>query len=60
MASLIIHIAVASEVNKVLKRDSNLILIGSIAPDLSKLVGESKEKSILLKMKKISQLWKNF
>ena len=45
MASSMIHIAVASEINKVLKRNSSLILIGSIAPDLSKLVGEGKEKS---------------
>ena len=48
MASSIIHIAVANEVNKVLKRDSSLILIGSIAPDLSKLVGEPKSKSHFL------------
>ncbi len=45
MASSMIHIAVASEINKVLKRDSSRLFIGSIAPDLAKLVGESKKKS---------------
>ena len=48
MASSIIHIAVANEINKVLKRDLSFILIGSIAPDISKLLGESKKKSHFL------------
>lgn len=48
MASSIIHMAVASEVNKLIKRDNNKILIGSIAPDISKLIGESKFKSHFL------------
>ncbi len=48
MASSIIHIAVANEINKVLKRTSSHILIGSIAPDISKLVGETKKKSHFL------------
>lgn len=42
MASSMIHIAVASEINKVLKRDSKKLLIGSIAPDISKQIGETK------------------
>ena len=42
MASAIIHIAVANEINKVLKRDKAKILIGSIAPDMSKLIGQTK------------------
>ncbi len=42
MASSLIHVAVASELNKKLKRDPRQFLIGTIAPDLSKLVGESK------------------
>lgn len=48
MASSIIHMAVASEVNKLIKRDNNKILIGSIAPDISKLIGENKIKSHFL------------
>lgn len=48
MASTIIHIAVANEINKVLKRDKRKLLLGSIAPDLSKIVGETKVKSHFL------------
>lgn len=48
MASSIIHIAVASEINKIIKKDSSRLLIGTIAPDISKHVGESKEKSHFL------------
>ena len=48
MASSIIHIAVASEINKELKRDKAKLFIGTIAPDISKLVGESKVKSHFL------------
>lgn len=42
MASSIIHMAVAKEINKNLKRDENQLLIGSIAPDISKLVDEPR------------------
>ena len=42
MASSIIHICVANEINKSLKRNSRKLLIGTIAPDISKLLGESK------------------
>lgn len=42
MASTIIHMAVANEINKVLKRDNNLILLGGIAPDLGKIANGSK------------------
>lgn len=45
MASSVIHIAVANEINKVLKRDKTKILIGSIAPDISKIVGENRNIS---------------
>ena len=45
MASSIIHMAVASEINKELNRDYKSILIGSIAPDISKQIGENKTKS---------------
>lgn len=48
MASSMIHIAVANEINKKLNRDSSKLLIGSIAPDLSKQVGETKVKSHFL------------
>lgn len=45
MASSIIHMAVANELNKKLNRDNKSILIGSIAPDIAKLIGEDKKKS---------------
>ena len=45
MASSMIHLAVANELNKKLKRYPNKLFIGSIAPDLSKLVGEDKTRS---------------
>lgn len=48
MASYVIHIAVAQEINKVIKKDKRKILLGSIAPDLSKLIGETKVKSHFL------------
>ncbi len=48
MASSMIHIAVASEINKIIKRKSRDLFIGTIAPDISKLVGETKKKSHFL------------
>lgn len=48
MASSIIHIAVANEINKVLNKNKEKLLIGSIAPDIAKLVGETKKKSHFL------------
>lgn len=48
MASSIIHICVAKEVNKYLKRNEKEILIGSIAPDISKQIGRTKKKSHFL------------
>lgn len=48
MASSMIHLAVAHEINKKIKRDNAQLLIGSIAPDISKLVGENKIKSHFL------------
>lgn len=45
MASSMIHIAVANEINKKMKRDASKLLIGTIAPDISKLIGEKKLKS---------------
>lgn len=48
MASAIIHMCVANEINKIIKRNNNKLLIGSIAPDISKQIGETKEKSHFL------------
>lgn len=48
MASAVIHLCIAKEVNKYLNMDSNELLLGSIAPDISKLVGETKEISHFL------------
>ncbi len=42
MASSLIHVAVCNELNKKLNRNPKQILIGTIAPDISKLVGEDK------------------
>lgn len=39
MASTIIHIAVADRINQKLKRNKSEYLIGSIAPDIAKIVG---------------------
>lgn len=40
MASAVIHMAIASKINKTLKRDNNKILIGTIAPDILSLLVE--------------------
>ena len=48
MASSIIHMAVANEIHKVIKRDNGKLLIGSIAPDISKCIGENKIRSQFL------------
>lgn len=45
MASAVIHIAVAHEVNKITKKDNKKYMIESIAPDISKSVGESRNLS---------------
>jgi len=48
MASSIIHICVANEINKKLKKKQSDILIGSIAPDISKHLGKTKKESHFL------------
>ncbi len=48
MASAIIHLCVAKEVNKYLKMDENELLLGSIAPDIAKQIGQTKEISHFL------------
>lgn len=42
MASSVIHICIANEINKTINRDSKKLLIGTIAPDISKLLGKTK------------------
>ena len=49
MASAIIHICVAKKVNEKLKMDENDLLLGSIAPDIAKQIGQTKNKSHFLK-----------
>lgn len=50
MASAIIHLAVAKELEKTLKiKNKYDYYLGSIAPDLAKQIGETKEKSHFLK-----------
>ena len=48
MASAVIHLCVANEVNKYLNMNSKELLLGSIAPDISKQIGETKEISHFL------------
>ena len=43
MASFLIHMCVCDEVNKILKKDRKKMLIGSIAPDIAKLVGIDRD-----------------
>lgn len=45
MASSMIHIVAANEINKILKRNNKHILIGSIAPDIAKHIGMTKVES---------------
>ena len=48
MASIMIHMAVAKKLNKDLKKDEYKFMLGSISPDISKLVGENKLRSHFL------------
>lgn len=48
MASAIIHICVVKEINKSLGLDEKYLFLGSIAPDISKQIGQTKEKSHFL------------
>ena len=48
MASSVIHMVVANEVNKKINKDYRKLMIGTIAPDISKLIGENKVKSHFL------------
>ncbi|HOZ89002.1 MAG TPA: hypothetical protein PK737_02075 [Bacilli bacterium] len=42
MASAVIHLCVAKKINEYLKMDEKLLLLGAIAPDISKLVNQPK------------------
>lgn len=48
MASALIHIAVAKEINHVLHKNEKELFLGAIAPDISKQIGETKIKSHFL------------
>ncbi len=48
MASAIIHLAIAKKLNEKLNRDPAQLYIGTIAPDISKLLGETKLKTHFL------------
>ena len=48
MASSMIHIVVANEINKTIKRDRKSLLIGTIAPDIAKHIGRTKLESHFL------------
>ena len=48
MASAIMHICVAKRVNEILKQNEKELFLGSIAPDISKQIGESKTKTHFL------------
>lgn len=43
MASALIHVVVAKKVNEVLKLDEKPFILGSIAPDMAKLVGINRD-----------------
>lgn len=45
MASAIMHIAVADKVNKFLNMEDKMLFLGTIAPDISKQVGTSRDLS---------------
>lgn len=45
MASSVIHICVAKKINETLKVNEKQLYLGSIAPDISKFIGEPREKT---------------
>ena len=45
MASLMIHMAVAVEINKVIKKDYEKLLFGAVAPDISKIIKEGRNRA---------------
>ena len=49
MGSIVMHLCVAHEANKVLKLDNNKFMVGSIAPDIHKISGGSRIDSHYIK-----------
>ena len=49
MPSFLIHLATASKINEIIKKDERKILLGAIAPDISKFVGLSRDDSHFIK-----------
>ncbi|MCI9084160.1 MAG: zinc dependent phospholipase C family protein [Bacilli bacterium] len=45
MASSVIHICVAKKINETLKVNEKQLYLGSISPDISKFIGEPREKT---------------
>ena len=45
MASSVIHMCVAKKINEYLNYDKKQLYLGSIAPDIAKLIGETKQNS---------------
>lgn len=51
MASAVIHLCIAKKISEELNIISNDLLLGSIAPDIAKIVGESKNKTHFIDVK---------
>ena len=49
MASISIHLAVAQNVNKILKRNEKEFFLGAIAPDIAKFVGLDRKETHFIK-----------
>lgn len=45
MPSVVIHVAVAKKVNKYLNRNSDNYYVGTIAPDVAKIVGDNRSRT---------------
>lgn len=56
MASSVIHMCIAKKVNEKLKLPLNMLLLGSIAPDISKHIGETKTRSHFLTDEKVEDI----
>ena len=48
MASAVIHLCIAKKVNNYIQKNERELSLGAIAPDIAKLVGESKNRSHFL------------
>ena len=56
MASAIIHIAVAKKLNEQLKMNEKALFLGTIAPDISKHIGQDRKISHFLDENRIPNL----